>query len=170
MRLVTTRGSISGILVETRFNNYFHQPSNGLQGGITTSIQARAFVGSLMTGIFLTDALGRRRTILCGAALFTNGTAISCASNNVECLIAGHGIANGCTAMMVPLWQSEVTPKEIRGRIISLQQCVINFGILSSFLIQYGVLFHQQQCRLASADWHSNGSHNSTFLRDMDSS
>lgn len=28
--------------------------------------------------------------------------------------------------------------QEIRGRIISLQQCVINFGILSSFLIQYG--------------------------------
>lgn len=40
--------------------------------------------------------------------------------------------------MMVPLWQSEVTPREIRGRIISLQQCSINFGILSAFLIQYG--------------------------------
>lgn len=39
---------------------------------------------------------------------------------------------------MVPLWQSEVTPREIRGRIISLQQCSINFGILSAFLIQYG--------------------------------
>lgn len=137
-------GSISGILVETQFNNYFHQPSNGLQGGITASIQAGAFVGSLMTGIFLADALGRRRTILYGAALFTIGIAISCASNNVECLIAGriiNGLANGCTAMMVPLWQSEVTPREIRGRIISLQQCVINFGILSSFLIQYGCSF-----------------------------
>ncbi|KAK3168194.1 hypothetical protein OEA41_004640 [Lepraria neglecta] len=97
-------GSISGILVETQFNNYF-QPSNGLQGGITTSIQARAFVGSLMTGIFLTDALGRRRTILCGAALFTIGIATSCVSNNVECLIAGHGIANGslfCVMWILP--------------------------------------------------------------------
>ena len=137
-------GSISGILVEKQFNSYFHEPSNGLQGGITASIQAGAFAGSLLTGIFLADALGRKRTILCGAALFTIGIAISCASNNVECLIAGrviNGLANGCTAMMVPLWQSEVTPKEIRGRIISLQQCVINFGILSSFLIQYGCSF-----------------------------
>lgn len=137
-------GSISGILVEKQFNTYFHEPSNGLQGGITASIQAGAFAGSLLTGIFLADALGRRRTILCGAALFTIGIAISCASHNVECLIAGrviNGLANGCTAMMVPLWQSEVTPKEIRGRIISLQQCVINFGILSSFLIQYGCSF-----------------------------
>ena len=137
-------GSISGILVETQFNNYFHHPSNGLQGGITASIQAGAFVGSLLTGLFLADALGRRRTIICGAALFTIGIAVSCASNNVKCLIAGrliNGLSNGCTAMMVPLWQSEVTPKEIRGRIISLQQCVINFGILSSFLIQYGCSF-----------------------------
>ncbi|MCJ1454163.1 hypothetical protein MMC28_004513 [Mycoblastus sanguinarius] len=137
-------GSISGILVESQFNNFFDRPSNGLQGGITASIQAGAFAGSLLTGIFLADALGRRRTILCGAALFTIGIAISCASNNVECLIAGrviNGLANGCTAMMVPLWQSEVTPKEIRGRVISLQQCVINFGILSSFLIQYGCSF-----------------------------
>ena len=32
------------------------------------------------------------------------------------------------------------------------------------------VHFHQQQSRLASADWHSNGSHNTTFLHDVDSS
>lgn len=137
-------GAISGILVETQFNNYFNHPSNGLQGGITASIQAGAFAGSLLTGLFLADRLGRKRTILVGAALFTVGIAITTASNNVACLIAGrllNGLANGCCAMMVPLWQSEVTPKEIRGRIISLQQCVINFGILSSFLIQYGCSF-----------------------------
>ena len=137
-------GSISGILVMSQFNAYFHDPSNGLQGGITAAIQAGAFAGSLLTGFFLADALGRRRTIIWGSALFTIGIAISCASNNVECLIAGrviNGLANGCCAMMVPLWQSEVTPKEIRGRIISLQQCVINFGILTAFLIQYGCSF-----------------------------
>ena len=139
-------GSISGILTETQFNEYFNYPSNGLQGGITASIQAGAFVGSLITGAFLSDRLGRRRTLLFGAALFTIGIAITTASNNVACLIAGrllNGLANGCTAMLVPLWQSEVTPKEIRGRVISLQQCVINFGILSSFLIQYGCSFIQ---------------------------
>ena len=137
-------GAISGILTETQFNKFFNYPSNGLQGGITASIQAGAFAGSLLTGLLLADRLGRKRTLLAGSALFTIGIAITTASNNVKCLIAGriiNGMANGCCAMMVPLWQSEVTPKEIRGRIISLQQCVINFGILSSFLIQYGCSF-----------------------------
>jgi len=153
-------GSISGILTMTQFDKYFHNPSNGLQGGITASIQAGAFAGSLLTGLLIADLLGRRKTLICGSALFTIGIAISCASNNVVCLIAGrviNGMANGCKqpvvsltellvivlgcAMMVPLWQSEVTPREIRGRIISLQQCSINFGILSAFLIQYGCSF-----------------------------
>ena len=141
-------GSISGILVMTQFISYFHDPSNGLQGGITASIQAGAFAGSLLTGLFLADWFGRRRTIMVGAAVFTIGIVISCSAVNVTQLIAGrviNGMANGCCAMMVPLWQSEVTPKEIRGRIISLQQCVINFGILSAFLIQYGCSFINSQ-------------------------
>ena len=124
--------------MEKQFNGYFHQPSNDLRGGITASIQAVAFAGSLLTDIFLADALGRKRTILCGATLFTIGIAISCASNTVECLIAGrviHGLANGCSTMKV------VTPKEIRGGVISLQYCVIDSGILSSFLIQYACSF-----------------------------
>lgn len=137
-------GSVSGILTMTQFTDYFNHPSNSLQGGITAAIEAGAFVGSLLTGMFLADSLGRRKTIICGAALFTIGIAICCASNNIYSLLAGraiNGLSNGCCAMMVPLWQSEVAPKEIRGRIISLQQCVINFGILSAFLIQYGCSF-----------------------------
>lgn len=134
-------GSISGILTMDAFNQYFNHPSNSLQGGLTAAIQAGAFAGSLLTGAFFADYFGRRWTIIVGAFIFSVGIAICTGANNIYALVAGrviNGMANGCTAMMVPLWQSEVTPKEIRGRVISLQQCVINFGILSSFLIQYG--------------------------------
>lgn len=126
------------------FNEYFNHPSNSLQGGLTASIQAGAFAGSLLTGAFLADRFGRRWTIIFGSFIFTVGIAICTGANNIYALVAGrviNGLGNGCTAMMVPLWQSETMPKEIRGRVISLQQCVINFGILSSFLIQYGTSF-----------------------------
>ncbi|CAN6674855.1 hexose transporter Hxt17p [Trichomonascus vanleenenianus] len=134
-------GSISGILTMDQFNEYFNHPSNGLQGGITSSIQAGAFVGSLLTGLFIADQLGRRWTLIIGASVFTIGIATTCGSNNIYALIAGrviNGLGLGTAAMGVPLFQSEISPPQIRGRIISLQQCVINFGILSSFLIQYG--------------------------------
>lgn len=134
-------GSMSGILAMEQFANYFNHPSNSVQGGLTASIQIGSMTGSLLTGIFLADRLGRRRSIICGATLFTIAIAICTAANNMYCLIAGrvlNGIANGCCTMMVPLWQSEVMPKSIRGRIISLQQMAINFGILCAYLIQYG--------------------------------
>ncbi|KAJ5307460.1 hypothetical protein N7476_008116 [Penicillium atrosanguineum] len=137
-------GSMSGILVMPQFLSYMNHPGDFLQGGITASIQAGSFAGSLLTGAFLADRLGRRNTILLGSAIFTIGVAISCAANNVIALIAGrviNGLGNGCLAMMVPLYQSEIAPAQIRGRIVSLQQCCINFGILVAFWIQYGTSF-----------------------------
>ncbi|KAH8690868.1 putative sugar transporter [Talaromyces proteolyticus] len=134
-------GSMSGILAMPQFLNYMDNPSNFLQGGMTASIQAGAFAGSLLTGAFLADKIGRRKTILFGSALFTIGIIISTVANGVAALVAGrviNGLGNGCLAMMVPNYQSEIAPREIRGRIISVQQCFINFGILVAFWIQYG--------------------------------
>ena len=74
-----------------------------------------------------------------GTAIFVIGVVISASAQNVEALIAGrviNGVGNGCLAMMVPLYQSEIAPANIRGRIISLQQCSINLGILIAFWIQ----------------------------------
>ncbi|KAJ5212470.1 uncharacterized protein N7498_004116 [Penicillium cinerascens] len=134
-------GSMSGILTMPQFLSYMNYPGNFLQGGITASIQAGSFAGSLLTGAFLADRLGRRKTLLLGSLIFTIGVAISCASNGVVQLVAGrviNGLGNGCLAMMVPLYQSEIAPSQIRGRIVSLQQCCINLGILVAFWIQYG--------------------------------
>ncbi|KAJ6104698.1 hypothetical protein N7523_011018 [Penicillium sp. IBT 18751x] len=137
-------GSMSGILAMPQFLEYFNHPDNFQQGGITASIQAGAFAGSLLTGAFLADRLGRKKTILLGSALFTIGCAIACAANGLPALVAGrviNGLGNGCLAMMVPLYQSEIAPREIRGRIISMQQCSINLGILLAFWIQYASHF-----------------------------
>lgn len=107
--------SKGGILAMPQFLEYFNYPSNFTQGGITASIQAGAFAGSLLTGAFLADRLGRKKTILLGSALFTVGCAIACGSNGLAALVAGrviNGIGNGCLAMMVPLYQSEIAPRE----------------------------------------------------------
>jgi MFS family permease len=114
-----------GILAMPQFLQYFNYPSNFTQGGITASIQAGAFAGSLLTGAFLADTLGRKKTILLGSALFTVGCAIACAANGIEALVAGrviNGIGNGCLAMMVPLYQSEIAPREY-GRHLHNIEC-----------------------------------------------
>ena len=98
-----------GILTMTQFLSYMNYPGNFLQGGITASIQAGSFAGSLLTGALLADRLGRRKTILLGSLIFTIGVAISTAANGVTALIAGrviNGLGNGCLAMMV--WASKL--------------------------------------------------------------
>jgi MFS family permease len=114
-----------------QFLSYMNHPGDFLQGGITASIQAGSFAGSLLTGAFLADRLGRRNTILLGSLIFTIGVAISTAANNVIALVAGpviNGLGNGCLAMMVrfernvgklsntemqvPLYQSEIAPPQ----------------------------------------------------------
>lgn len=39
------------------------------------------------------------------------------------------GISVGITSMVVPLYQAEIAPKEIRGRIVAVQQWSITWGI-----------------------------------------
>ena len=89
-----------------QFLEYFNYPDNFRQRGITASIQAGAFGGSLLTGAFIADRYGTKKTILFGSALFTIGCAIACASNGIASLVAGrviNGLGNGCLAMMVRL-------------------------------------------------------------------
>jgi MFS family permease len=87
-----------------QFLEYFDYPSNFRQGGITASILAGAFAGSLLTGAFVADRFGRKKTILFGSALFTIGCAVACSANGLAALVAGrliNGLGNGCLAMMV---------------------------------------------------------------------
>jgi MFS family permease len=48
------------------------------------------------------------------------------------------GLCVGIASSIVPVYQSEIAPKEIRGRVVSLQQWAITWGILIQFFIQYG--------------------------------
>ncbi|KAG9322899.1 hypothetical protein KVV02_003426 [Mortierella alpina] len=69
-----------------------------------------------------------------------------CAAVNAGMLIVGriiNGVAVGLASMIVPVYQSEIAPKEIRGRIVSLQQWAITWGILIQYFIQYGCSYIQ---------------------------
>jgi len=41
----------------------------------------------------------------------------------------------GSLAMIVPIYNSEVSPPEVRGALVALQQLAITFGIMISFWI-----------------------------------
>ena len=47
----------------------------------------------------------------------------------------------GIASSIVPVYQAEIAPKEIRGRVVSLTQWAITWGILIQYFIQYGTSF-----------------------------
>ncbi|KAG0326877.1 hypothetical protein BGZ99_008884 [Dissophora globulifera] len=137
--------SMSGVVGTERYQDYFGHPSSSLQGGIVASMAAGSFLGALLAGPF-GDRFSRKYTIMLAAAIWIVGSIIQCASVNVAMLIVGriiNGVAVGLASMIVPVYQSEIAPKNIRGRIVSLQQWAITWGILIQYFIQYGCSYIQ---------------------------
>ncbi|KAI1846250.1 hypothetical protein JX265_010626 [Neoarthrinium moseri] len=132
--------SMSGVLGTEAYNRYFDYPVSYRQGGITASMPAGSLVGSLMSS-FIADKYSRKVALQVSCVLWIIGSIIQCAAQNVGMLCAGRVIAGLCVGIassIVPVYQSEIAPKEIRGRIVSLQQWAITWGILIQYFIQYG--------------------------------
>ncbi|KAJ3055943.1 hypothetical protein HK097_008652 [Rhizophlyctis rosea] len=97
------------------------------------------FFGSFING-WLSDRIGRKKTIIFGSFLFTLGGAIQTAAINVPMLYIGRmiaGLAVGGLSMIVPLYQGEMAPAKLRGGLVAIQQLMIVSGVAAAFWIDY---------------------------------
>jgi MFS family permease len=119
-------------------------------------MSAGSFVGALVAGV-LSDKIGRKETILIAAICWIIGSILMCAAQNLGMLIVGriiNGFAVGGASMVVPVYQSEIAPRNIRGRIVSFQQWAITWGILI-------------QVSLRKKHWHAKKKKIGTSLTDF---
>ncbi|KAH9912214.1 general substrate transporter [Fomitopsis serialis] len=132
--------SMSAVLNNPAYNEYFGYPGSTRQGGIVASMPAGSFAGALAVA-FLADKLGRKWTVILSGWIWVLGCIIQCASQNVAMLVAGRviaGLAVGIASSVVPIYQSEITPPAIRGRLVSMQQWSITWGILLQYFVEFG--------------------------------
>jgi MFS family permease len=117
--------------------------SNPTLAGLLTSIlELGAWVGVLFNG-YSADRLGRKLSVVLACALFVIGVVIqACVRNgNYDYILGGRfvtGLGVGSLSMIVPLYNAELAPAEIRGSLVALQQLAITFGIMISYWITYG--------------------------------
>ncbi|GKZ29562.1 hypothetical protein AbraIFM66950_005400 [Aspergillus brasiliensis] len=110
------------------------------QGMLTAILELGAWVGTLLNG-YLADALGRRRTVVVAVVIFCVGVIVQACTKNAGYVFAGRfvtGLGVGNLSMIVPLYNAELAPPEIRGSLVAVQQLSITFGIMVSFWIGYG--------------------------------
>ncbi|KAI7888497.1 general substrate transporter [Mucor mucedo] len=129
---------------------FIRQMTNG--GTFLTPMQTSVITGLLLAGCFvgsllaapLCERISRKYTIIVASLVFNVGAAIQVGATGYDMMIAGRfvaGLGVGSLSMAVPLYLSELAPKEIRGRLISLQQLMITIGIMVAFWVGAGTQY-----------------------------
>lgn len=93
-------------------------------------------LGSLV-GAWPADKFGRKRTLICIGGLFLVGSLWSALAREVYGFMSARflgGIAIGVSTVAAPLYISEISPPENRGRLAGMFQFNIVFGILVAFV------------------------------------
>jgi sugar porter (SP) family MFS transporter len=110
-----------------------------VQGLVVSGLLAGAMVGAGLSGK-LADSLGRRRLILGAGAVFAVGTLGAAVCNTATLLVLFRfvmGVGVGIASVVVPMYLSELAPKEARGKLTSLMQLLVTVGIFIAYLTDY---------------------------------
>jgi len=137
-------GVISGAILFVR--QKFHLGAVGTEV-VTSAVVFGAILGAALGGV-LSTRLGRRRTIIAAAAVFSVGAVVTGVAPSVAVILAGRfivGVTIGVMSLVGPMYIAEVAPAAKRGGMVSINQLAVTIGIVVSYLIDYALS--------ASHDW-----------------
>jgi sugar porter (SP) family MFS transporter len=119
----------------------FSLSDSGL-GTVAAFLTIGCLFGALITGSF-TEKYGRKKIMITTAVLYII-SALGCALASSAVLLITFrllsGLVVGMTSVVGPMYISEVSPAYNRGRLVSMNQFAITFGILLAYVIDY-ILF-----------------------------
>jgi MFS transporter, SP family, galactose:H+ symporter len=107
------------------------------QGSVVSVLLLGAMAGALFVGR-VSDRFGRRRTLGILGVVFAAGIALAALANGYLMLMLGRvvmGIGVGGVSATVPTYLSEISPAQIRGRMLTLNQLMITVGLLSAYIV-----------------------------------
>ncbi|KAI8963684.1 hexose transporter [Daldinia sp. FL1419] len=140
-------GTINGILAmgsfKTQFNTGYvdHDGSYDLSPSEISIIVAILSAGTVAGAIIaapLGDWIGRRISIIASVCVFCFGVIFQVCADAIPMLLAGRffaGVGVGSVSVLVPLYQSEMAPKWIRGTLVCAYQLSITFGLLAASIV-----------------------------------
>lgn len=103
-------------------------------GWAMSSALAGCLVGALLSGA-ITDRIGRKKVLIAAAVMFTWSaiwTALSQSFNNFIIARVIGGIGIGLASNVSPMYIAEVSPSEMRGKFVSINQLTIVIGVLAA--------------------------------------
>ncbi|KAL5346927.1 hypothetical protein ACLOAV_008070 [Pseudogymnoascus australis] len=143
------QGVVSVILVMEQFLSEFPRVSETAGGAgfwkglMTAMIELGALIGAMNQG-WIADKISRKYSIMVAVVIFLVGSILQTASYGYAMLVVARligGVGIGMLSMVVPLYISEISPPEIRGTLLVLEELAIVGGIVIAFWITYGTRF-----------------------------
>jgi len=132
---------ISGALI---FLESHFELDSAAKGAAVSSAIFGSIAGPLF-GMYLTDALGRRKTLAIASICFmvsAIGTALPQDLITFCIWRAIGGVGVGLAAMTSPMYIAEISPPHLRGRLVTVNQLAIvlgiNFAVFASYLLSFG--------------------------------
>jgi len=105
--------------------------SPAMVGWATSSAIWGCVVGAMFAG-YLSDKIGRKKTLILTAILFLISSIGAAIPNSLTGFVLARlvgGLGIGAASMLSPLYISEIAPAKIRGTLVSLYQLAIVIGI-----------------------------------------
>ncbi|VEU22057.1 DEKNAAC103066 [Brettanomyces naardenensis] len=147
------QGLMSGIITADQFVDTF--PAVGgtsrhatvVQGAVTSCYELGCFCGAL-TSLWIGEKYGRRPIIIVGGVVLILGTVISIFPFKGHWAL-GHfvisrvitGVGNGFNTATIPIYQSELSRPENRGRLVNLEGSVIAIGTFIAYWVDFGLSY-----------------------------
>ncbi|KAJ3980347.1 general substrate transporter [Lentinula detonsa] len=132
------QGVIANVLVMKDFITRW--PITPIEEGFMTAIlELGALIGALCAGIFA-DSYSRRFSIFISCIIFCIGSTFQCGAQSLLQLFIGRaigGVGVGALSTLSPLYMAEISPPEVRGSLMALEQLAIVSGVVLGFWLGY---------------------------------
>ena len=126
-----------------------------MKGWAASSALVGCFVGVAFAGE-INDRFGRRTALVIAAVLFlisALGTALPRTFTEFVIYRAIGGLGVGIASMTSPMYIAEISPARIRGRMVSLNQFAIVFGMLLVYFVNYFIAGQGDEAWNVSTGW-----------------
>ncbi|KAJ5851787.1 sugar transporter [Penicillium soppii] len=140
------QGVFSGVVISSDFlhiHNLEGPSKTTLLGTVTAIYNVGCFLGSILA-YWLGEKLGRKNTILVGTTIMAIGAVLQTASYSLGQMMAGRiiaGLGNGLNTSTAPIWQTETSKVQWRGKLVVVEMILNIAGFSLSNWVNYGFSF-----------------------------
>ncbi|WP_349618054.1 sugar porter family MFS transporter [Azotobacter salinestris] len=124
-------------------------------GWAVSNVVLGSIIGALGAG-WIAGHLGRKKALVLAAILFTVSAIGSALVDSFAWFVVYRmigGLAVGLASAVSPMYMSEVSPKNMRGRALGMQQMAIVFGQVVVFYVNYEIASGAAQEWLVQYGW-----------------